>query len=138
MALTAQLDTGSLLDRLRGGEPITREHACELLKTSPAELPRLLAYAKELKERFTPAVVSHKYEMTRSLGASHVGWPRFSITSALVVAPGLMKATESTWIPVPPVTWAQPLPASAANKQNISAKSLVRWFFVFIGFIRLI
>jgi 7,8-didemethyl-8-hydroxy-5-deazariboflavin synthase CofG subunit len=59
VALTAQLDTGSLLDRLRGGEPITREHACELLKTSPAELPRLLAYAKELKERFKPAVVSY-------------------------------------------------------------------------------
>ena len=59
MAQTAQLDTLSVLQSIRDGEPLTPEHAHNLLAGPPADLQPLLTFAKELKERFRPAVVTY-------------------------------------------------------------------------------
>ena len=59
MPAAAQLDTGSLLQNIREGDPLTRENACILLRAPEAELPVLLSFAKELKERLKPAIVSY-------------------------------------------------------------------------------
>src|SRR5215470_3470220 len=59
MPAIAQLDTGSLLQSVREGEPLTREGACILLRTPESQLPLLLSVARELKEHFKPAVISY-------------------------------------------------------------------------------
>ena len=59
MPPTAQPDTASLLKSIRQGEPVSQESACGLMATPEAELPLLLSFAKELKEKFKPGIVSY-------------------------------------------------------------------------------
>jgi 7,8-didemethyl-8-hydroxy-5-deazariboflavin synthase CofG subunit len=55
-ALTAR---NSLLRDLGDGLPLSREAACQLLRTGTADLPELLAVAHAAKERFKPGVITY-------------------------------------------------------------------------------
>jgi 7,8-didemethyl-8-hydroxy-5-deazariboflavin synthase CofG subunit len=47
------------LDELRGGSPLSRAAACELLRIPDDELPALLTAARAAKERFKPGVITY-------------------------------------------------------------------------------
>ena len=47
------------LDELRDGLPLSREGACQLLRSLDDDLPTLLAIALELKQRFKPGVITY-------------------------------------------------------------------------------
>src|SRR6478752_3855140 len=47
------------LDEVRGGLPLSREGACQLLRCPEDEFPALLASALELKQRFKPGVITY-------------------------------------------------------------------------------
>jgi 7,8-didemethyl-8-hydroxy-5-deazariboflavin synthase CofG subunit len=53
-------DSGALeIDGIRPGWPISRETALRLIRCPDADLPALLAFAREAKERFKPGVITY-------------------------------------------------------------------------------
>ena len=57
--MTQCLNPGSLWEELRDGLPVTRELACRLIRVSDEELPKLLAAAVAVKERFHPGAITY-------------------------------------------------------------------------------